>query len=159
MKVLLKRTARFARSLLAGACTLFFIATGFAEEEVIEDELKQEVWGQIQQSYYDCADDSAYYDDITGESLDPALVADGIKEEMDTYKSHGVYNKVPIHECIQNTGKKPIKVRCPNAMTRDIFSTRCARVSSPAVKFRYSRLESRELLRATREPRDGQRGG
>ena len=37
MKVLLKKTARFARSLLAGVCTLFFIATGFAEEEVIEE--------------------------------------------------------------------------------------------------------------------------
>ena len=37
MKVLVKQTARFARSLLAGACTLFFIATGFAEEEVIEE--------------------------------------------------------------------------------------------------------------------------
>ena len=37
MKVLLKKTARFARSLLAGTCTLFFTATGFAEEEVIEE--------------------------------------------------------------------------------------------------------------------------
>ena len=37
MKVLLKQTARFARSLLAGACSLFFISAGFAEEEVIEE--------------------------------------------------------------------------------------------------------------------------
>ncbi len=32
-------------------------------------------------------------------------------EEMDTYKSHGVYRKVPIAECLEKTGKKPIKVR------------------------------------------------
>ena len=37
MKDLLKQTARFARSLLAGACSLFFISAGFAEEEVIEE--------------------------------------------------------------------------------------------------------------------------
>ena len=39
MKVLLKKTARFARSLLAGTCTFFFISTGFAEEEVIEEQV------------------------------------------------------------------------------------------------------------------------
>ncbi len=37
MKVLLRKTARFAKSLLAGACTFLFISTGFAEEEVIEE--------------------------------------------------------------------------------------------------------------------------
>ena len=37
MKVLLKKTARFVKSLLAGVCTFFFIATGYAEEEVIEE--------------------------------------------------------------------------------------------------------------------------
>ena len=37
MKVLLKQTARFARSLLAGACSLFFISAGFAEEDQIEE--------------------------------------------------------------------------------------------------------------------------
>ncbi len=30
---------------------------------------------------------------------------------MDTYKSHGVYRKVPIQEAYDKTGKKPIKVR------------------------------------------------
>ena len=39
MKVLLKQTARFARGLLAGTCTFFFISTGFAEEEVIEEQV------------------------------------------------------------------------------------------------------------------------
>ena len=37
MKVLLRRAARFAKSLVAGACTFLFISTGFAEEEVIEE--------------------------------------------------------------------------------------------------------------------------
>ncbi len=30
---------------------------------------------------------------------------------MDTYKSHGVYRKVPIADCFDKTGKRPIKVR------------------------------------------------
>ncbi len=43
MKVLLKQTDRFARSLLVGACTLFFTSAAFAEEEVIEEQIEEVV--------------------------------------------------------------------------------------------------------------------
>ena len=36
MKVLLRKAGKFAKTLLAGSFTFFFIATGVAEEEVIE---------------------------------------------------------------------------------------------------------------------------
>ncbi len=73
--------------------------------------MKAEVWSQIQQSYYESVDDGSYFDKITGELLESQLVHEAIKEEMDTYKSHGVYRKVPIAECHSTTGKKPIKAR------------------------------------------------
>ena len=41
MKVLLKQTNKFARSLLAGACTFFFVSAGFAEEEKIELQIEE----------------------------------------------------------------------------------------------------------------------
>ncbi len=77
------------------------LGTVCCEEPVLDDNIRQEVWGQIQ-SYYDNADDGTYYDDITGELLDTELVHRAIQEEMDTYKAHGVYIKVPIGECLQN---------------------------------------------------------
>ena len=39
------------------------------------------------------------------------LVDHAIKEEMDEYKKHGVYKKVPITDCWNKTGKKPVGVR------------------------------------------------
>ncbi len=87
------------------------IGTVCCEEPIITDEVKEEVWGQIQRSYYDSADGNTYYDDITGELLDSDLVNEATQEEMDTYKSHGVYRRVPIAECFEKTGKKPTKVR------------------------------------------------
>ncbi len=46
------------------------IGTVCCEEPIITDDVKEEVRGQIQRSYYDSADGSTYYDDITGELLD-----------------------------------------------------------------------------------------
>ena len=54
---------------------------------------------------------SEYVDDLSGASLDPRLVIKARREEIDTFKAHGVYKKVPIQECIDATGKKPIGSR------------------------------------------------
>ena len=94
-----------------GMMTSNDVGTVCCEEPDISPEVKEEVWGQIQQSYYDAADSDTYYDDITGELLDSKLVKEAIDEEMDTYNKHGVYRKVPIAESFEKTGKKPIKVR------------------------------------------------
>ena len=56
-------------------------------------------------------DDVQYWDDMTGFKLDPALVKIARKEEIDEYHKHQVYEKVPLTQCIQRTGKKPIGIR------------------------------------------------
>ena len=87
------------------------IGTVCCEEPIIEDETRREVWGKIQESYYDSQEEGEFYDDITGELLDPKLVQEAIDEEIQTYRDHQVYRKTPIQECLDKTGKKPIKVR------------------------------------------------
>ena len=52
-----------------------------------------------------------FYDDITGEPLDFEKVIEARKEEMEEFRKHKVYEKVPMEECIRVTGKQPIGVR------------------------------------------------
>jgi hypothetical protein len=52
-----------------------------------------------------------FWDDITGEPLDPIGVRKARSEEMQEFHKHGVYRKVPISECWDSTGKAPIGVR------------------------------------------------
>ena len=51
------------------------------------------------------------WDDTTGEELDPELVRQARIEEMEEVRKHEVYEKVPIQECWDSTGKKPVAVR------------------------------------------------
>ena len=53
----------------------------------------------------------AYYDNLTGEQLNTTLVKEARQEEMQEVHKHKVYTKVPIEECIQATGNKPIGTR------------------------------------------------
>ena len=39
------------------------------------------------------------------------MVEKAIGEEMAEYSKHNVYSKVPISQCLERTGKKPIGVR------------------------------------------------
>ena len=57
------------------------------------------------------ADGSIAVDDQSGEPLVPALVRKARMEEMEYFRSMKVYRKVPIAECIETTGHKPIAVR------------------------------------------------
>ena len=50
-------------------------------------------------------------DDLSGAILEPELVAEARREEINYFKSRGVYEKVPIEECWHQTGKPPIAVR------------------------------------------------
>ena len=54
---------------------------------------------------------SQRWDEISGKELDPKLVAVARKEEMQEYYKHKVYSKVPITQCWDRTGSKPIGVR------------------------------------------------
>ena len=48
-----------------------------------------------------------YWDDVTGVSLPPDLVAAARSEEIAFKQAWGVWEVRPIEECIQRTGKKP----------------------------------------------------
>ena len=47
--------------------------------------------------------DGEFYDELTGQWLDPDLVKQAREEEMAEYKKHGVYQKVAIKECWDET--------------------------------------------------------
>ena len=51
------------------------------------------------------------FDDVTGQVLDPALMAKARKDEIEYFRSLGVYEKVDVQECWNVTGKAPIGVR------------------------------------------------
>ena len=50
-------------------------------------------------------------DDVSGAPLDPVKVKAARQEEIDYIRKMGLYVKVPITECFEKTGKKPIGVR------------------------------------------------
>ena len=50
-------------------------------------------------------------DDVSGEALDTGKVRTARKEEMVYFKKMGVYKKVPLKVCWEETGKAPIGVR------------------------------------------------
>ncbi len=52
-----------------------------------------------------------YWDDLSGEELDPSLVMAARSEELKEFVKHNVYNKVPLSKCWEVTGKAPIGVR------------------------------------------------
>ena len=52
-----------------------------------------------------------YWDDISGKELKPDLVRAAREEELKVVDEMGVWELRPISECLEVTGKKPVKVR------------------------------------------------
>ena len=52
-----------------------------------------------------------YWDDISGKELKPELVHAAREEELNVVDEMGVWEVRPVSECIEVTGKKPVKVR------------------------------------------------
>ena len=50
-------------------------------------------------------------DDLSGKPLNPERVKKARREEMEEFRKHGVYNKIPVGRAWEATGKKPIAVR------------------------------------------------
>ena len=63
-------------------------------------------WGDVQNVQGETQ--GCYWDDLTGEPLDPVLVQAGRKLEMEYCESYPVWIPVPIEECWEMTGKGPI---------------------------------------------------
>ena len=79
------------------------------------DELVREV-AQIKKRYKiveeeDNPDLETAWDDVSGAELDPKEVKRARAEEVEYVRKMKLYNKVPIEECYQKTGKAPSTVR------------------------------------------------
>ena len=81
-----------------------------------------------------------YYDNLSGEKLDPDLVKKARAEEMNEFAKYGVYEKVPLSECRMKTGAEPIGVRWVDVNKGD----------AKAPEYR-SRLVAQELKRDKRQ--------
>ena len=77
------------------------------------------------------SDKVEYWDDLSGEEMDPELVEAARKDEMDEHNKHNVYVKVPLRECWDETGKHPIGTRWvdTNKGDRDHPEYRCRLVA------------------------------
>ena len=53
-------------------------------------------------------DKARFIDDVTGKPLDPGLVRAARAEEIQGVSKYGVWIKVPLKECYDNTGKAPV---------------------------------------------------
>ena len=60
---------------------------------------------------YDEADKIVAFDDVPGESLYPELVRKARSEELDYVKAMGVYEVVPLAECMAETKRAPITTK------------------------------------------------
>ena len=60
---------------------------------------------------YVLSDGTVAFDDQSGAPLKPSLMKKARREEIAYFKSMGVYDKVPMDECWQETGQAPIGVR------------------------------------------------
>ena len=54
----------------------------------------------------------AYFDEMTGERHKPDLVHKAMEEELAWVKRQGVYEKVPIAQCYDETGRRPVTLKC-----------------------------------------------
>ena len=60
---------------------------------------------------YTLEDGTVAFDDQSGAPLKPELMRQARRDEIDYFKKMNVYQKVPVHEAWQETGKGPIGVR------------------------------------------------
>ena len=69
------------------------------------DEEDWDAWGEGELGEEDM------WDDVSGARLNPGMVREARKEEMDEVHKHKIYVKVPVQQCWDETGKEPIGVR------------------------------------------------
>ncbi len=90
-------------------------ATKYATVEIQEEE------GTIRNICWTCslAHNQDLYDDVAGKKLNTELVLQARAEQMVEVNKFGVYGKVPIQNCWNDTGKDPIGVRWLNVNKGD----------------------------------------
>ena len=85
-------------------------------------------------------EEGEFWDSVSGVPLKPQLVKRAREEEMREFSKHGVYVKVPVKECLERTGRKPIGVKWVDINKGD--------EESPEYR---SRLVAKEIKRDKRE--------
>ena len=65
----------------------------------------------IESLHEGCREEFVAFDDLSGEELDPKLMRQARRDEIEYFKKMGVYDKVNVNEAWAQTGKAPIPVR------------------------------------------------
>ena len=80
-------------------------AVGFVESDYKYNEVIEKFIGEL------CEETFEVYDGISGELRDNELITKARGVETETFKKHGVYDKVPLEECWRVTGRGPVGVK------------------------------------------------
>lgn len=89
-----------------------------AKDTEILDELKRAQLNAAQ-CHEDIEPDEYAVDDVSGAFLDPKMIKKARQEEVDYVRTMRLYTKVPIKECIAQTGKQPIATRWVDVNKQD----------------------------------------
>ena len=73
--------------------------------------IREDGWDDVDEVTHIAEPWKKYWDDISGKELKPDLVRAACEEELKVVDEMGVWELRPIAECIEVTGKKPVKVR------------------------------------------------
>ena len=87
------------------------IVKGLVEQMEVDERISRGELGSIGAFSSEGSEAKQYWDDLSGKSLNPSLVRKAREEEMAEFRKHGVYVKVPLRKCWDETGKEPIGVR------------------------------------------------
>ena len=77
------------------------------ESDVKFDEWSYEFINSTWKEY----EEEMYCDAISGELMIKELAEEGREVELETFRKHGVYERVPIEKCWKETGKAPVGVK------------------------------------------------
>ena len=70
----------------------------YVENELMSTEHEQEAWFK-------------YWGDVSGEELDTTLTVAARRDEVEAIHTMGVYVKVPIAQCLEETARRPVGTR------------------------------------------------
>ena len=84
---------------------------GLVEQLEVDERLAGGRLGRIAAFDKEGIDTKQYWDDLSGKRLNSELVKRAREEGMSEYRKHGVYIKVPIQQCWDETDKDPIGAR------------------------------------------------
>ena len=87
------------------------IVLGLIEQMESDERVSRDNTGVIAAFDGDNKQAVEFWDDLSGKRLNPTMVKAARKEEMSEFRKHGVYIKVPVKQCWDETGKAPIGVR------------------------------------------------